>query len=167
MNGGTLVLNASYEVLASVSWQRAITLVVTGHAEIFESDSDRMIHSQSLDIPHPTIIRLTKYVLVKHRQTRELRLSKKGVLTRDNFTCAYCAGDADTVDHVQPQSRKGLNTWENLVAACKDCNCRKDNRTPEEANMPLLWQPYRPQPWADVQQQVWGKLADPQPAVTI
>lgn len=157
----TLILNASYEVLASVPWQRAITLVVTGHAEIFESDPVAVIHSKNLDMPMPTIIRLTKYVLVKHRETRVQRLSKRGVLQRDNYTCAYCAMDADTIDHVQPHSRKGLNTWENLVAACRSCNNRKDNRTPEEANMPLLWQPYRPQPWAVLQKEIWGKLAAP------
>lgn len=142
--GGTLVLNASYEVLASVSWQRAVTLVVTGMAEIFEADHNREIRSKNLNLPFPKIIRLLQYVIVKHRANRTARLSKKGVLQRDNFTCAYCAGEADTVDHVFPQSRGGGNTWENMAACCKSCNQRKADRTPEEAGMRLRWHPYKP-----------------------
>jgi hypothetical protein len=34
-----------------------------------------------------------------------------------------------------------------VVAACKRCNWQKDNRTPEEARMPLLAVPFRPNPW--------------------
>jgi hypothetical protein len=32
----------------------------------------------------------------------------------------------------------------NCVAACKSCNSRKDNLTPEEANMKLIYVPYEP-----------------------
>jgi hypothetical protein len=46
-----------------------------------------------------------------------------------------------TLDHVFPRSRGGLSSWENLVAACKSCNRRKADRTPEEAEMPLLRRP--------------------------
>ena len=34
--------------------------------------------------------------------------------------------------------------WLNAVAAHASCNERKGNRTPAEANMPLLWQPWVP-----------------------
>lgn len=70
------------------------------------------------------------------------------LLRRDRLTCAYC-GDVCkekdlTMDHVTPVSRKGPTSYMNLVAACKGCNNRKDNRTPEEARMPLLYVPYVP-----------------------
>ena len=52
-----------------------------------------------------------------------------------------------TRDHVRPTSRGGTDRWENVVAACKRCNWKKDSRTPEEANMPLLAVPFRPNPW--------------------
>ena len=52
------------------------------------------------------------------------------MLRRDLHTCAYCSGPADTVDHLLPQSRGGLNTWLNTVAACTRCNNLKANRTP-------------------------------------
>lgn len=67
---------------------------------------------------------------------------------RDRNMCAYC-GDVIpshklTIDHIMPTSRKGKNIWMNTVSACKPCNLRKADRTPEEANMPLLYVPYIP-----------------------
>lgn len=41
-----LVLNASYEPLARVSWERAITLVIAKKAVIEEALEDRLIRSQ-------------------------------------------------------------------------------------------------------------------------
>jgi hypothetical protein len=45
---------------------------------------------------------------------------------------------------VIPKSRKGGDTWENMVAACVRCNVKKGNQTPKEANMPLRKNPRRP-----------------------
>lgn len=78
------------------------------------------------------------------------RIPKRGMsvrlkaLARDKMRCAYCGKtNATTVDHVVPISRGGeRNDLLNVVAACEDCNQRKGNRTPEEAHMRLLWQPY-------------------------
>ena len=39
---------------------------------------------------------------------------------------------------------RSRTTWENVVAACFQCNSRKGNRTPQQAGMPLLAVPYRP-----------------------
>src|SRR5690606_33271860 len=59
--------------------------------------------------------------------------------------CAYCGARASTVDHVKPVSRGGeARCWLNTVAACPTCNQVKANRTPREANMRLLVQPYEP-----------------------
>ena len=70
---------------------------------------------------------------------------------RDQNLCAYCAEEFDpknlTRDHVHPRSRGGSNDWVNSVTACKSCNMRKANRTPEEANMLLVYLPYRPCRW--------------------
>ena len=41
-----LVLNASYEVLTSVTWQRAVTMVVLGEAVVHEADPQHAVHSQ-------------------------------------------------------------------------------------------------------------------------
>ena len=78
-------------------------------------------------------------------------LCNRTLFRRDDHRCLYCGGQFSrselTRDHVLPTSRGGTDRWENVVAACKRCNWKKDNRTPEEANMPLLAVPFRPNPW--------------------
>ena len=46
--------------------------------------------------------------------------------------------------HVIPFSRGGRDTWMNVVTACRSCNERKSDRTPEMAHMELLYLPYVP-----------------------
>ena len=78
-------------------------------------------------------------------------LCNRTLFRRDDHHCLYCghqfARGELTRDHVLPLSRGGKDRWENVVAACKRCNWQKDNRTPEEAHMPLLAVPFRPNPW--------------------
>ncbi len=80
--------------------------------------------------------------------TRVPALDKQILLARDRHTCLYCGERFPerhlTQDHVTPRSQGGGDTWTNLVAACKACNHRKANRTPEQAHMPLLAVPYEP-----------------------
>lgn len=64
------------------------------------------------------------------------------------MTCAYCGGQFDdrrlTREHIVPTSQGGPDNWLNVVCACRSCNGRKANRTPEQAHMPLLFAPYAP-----------------------
>ncbi len=80
-----------------------------------------------------------------------LALTNKTLFRRDDHRCLYCGRQFSrsqlTRDHVQPTSRGGEDRWENVVAACARCNWRKDNKTPEEANMPLLAIPFKPNTW--------------------
>jgi len=75
-------------------------------------------------------------------------LSRSMVFARDRHICAYCGGRftqaALEMEHVTPSSRGGLTVWQNVVSACRACNQRKGNRTPESASMPLLYVPYVP-----------------------
>lgn len=74
-----------------------------------------------------------------------LQYTRAGVLKRDKYLCAYCGKPgATTMDHVVPRSRGGRGEWLNAVAAHSGCNEKKGSRTPEEAGMPLLWQPWIP-----------------------
>lgn len=65
---------------------------------------------------------------------------------RDQHRCAYCGRRATTVDHVVPRSRGGADSWLNTVASCAEDNHRKADRTPEQAGMPLLREPFEPTP---------------------
>jgi len=106
--------------------------------------------------------------------TEDTLAPRMAILHRDHFTCQFmnymkliecedgeleyvratpndpegewvaCNKAADTIDHVQPQSRGGENTWWNLVAADQPCNSYKADRTPDEANMRLVREPFAP-----------------------
>lgn len=78
---------------------------------------------------------------------------KAKVIKRDRCTCAYCGLVLDaralTIDHIVPASRGGALSWMNTVAACRACNSRKADRTPDEARMPLLFAPFVPSRFED------------------
>lgn len=84
-------------------------------------------------------------------QFKDPTFDREQLLRRDRCTCAFCGQEFReaelTMDHIQPESRGGPTSWMNIVAACKACNLRKANRTPEEAKMPLLYVPYVPNRW--------------------
>jgi 5-methylcytosine-specific restriction endonuclease McrA len=44
------------------------------------------------------------------------------IFSRDQYTCVYCGGLADVIDHVIPYAHSQNNEDTNLVASCKDCN---------------------------------------------
>lgn len=137
-----LVLNQNYEPLNVCNARRAIVLLDKGKAEALEHNH-AAIHSPSSSLLLPSVIRLIYLIKRPHPQ---LRLTKKEIFARDSYTCQYCGTETKelTLDHVTPRNRGGQHTWENLVGACKSCNHRKRNRTPEEAKMHLLHMPFRP-----------------------
>ena len=85
---------------------------------------------------------------VGKRKHRTPSLNNRELFRRDCHMCAYC-GDVFsdgklTRDHIIPASKGGHDSWMNVVACCVKCNQRKDDRTPEQANMQLLYAPYVP-----------------------
>ncbi len=75
-------------------------------------------------------------------------LSNRALFRRDENLCLYCGvqfRDHDlSRDHVHPISQGGVDTWANVVTACKRCNNHKGSRKPEEAGMQLLAIPFTP-----------------------
>ncbi|MFB9149549.1 HNH endonuclease [Roseovarius ramblicola] len=52
------------------------------------------------------------------------------VMERDNWRCHYCGTDQNlTIDHKVPRSQGGTNDRENLITACKTCNCAKGTKS--------------------------------------
>ena len=140
----TLVLNASFEPLSTVTLNRAVVLVLTDKAVVEQAHPGLRVRAAAVEIPVPRVIRLCRYVRVPFR--RRAPWSRRGVLVRDQHRCAYCGGRATTVDHVVPRAQGGADSWLNTVASCAMDNHRKADRTPEEAGMPLLRQPFEPTP---------------------
>ncbi|WP_110588286.1 HNH endonuclease [Microbacterium suaedae] len=138
----TLVLNAGYEPLAVVSFKRALVLVMNDKANVIEHDENSPVWAATDAYDRPAVIVLTRYVRVPH--VRRVPVTRRGVLRRDAHRCAYCGRNATTIDHVQPRSRGGADSWENLVAACVRCNNVKSDRTPQEMGWTLRIRPEPP-----------------------
>lgn len=140
----TLVLNASFEPLSTVTLNRAVVLVLSDKAVVERAHPGLRMRAATMELPVPQVIRLCRYVRVPFR--RQAPWSRRGVLIRDRHRCAYCGRRATTVDHVVPRSRGGADSWLNTVASCAADNHRKADRTPEQAGMPLLHTPFEPTP---------------------
>ncbi len=147
----TLLLNATFEPLKIISWQRAIVLLTQGKVEVIDC-YDRDVRGVSVTFKLPSILRLLKLVKVR-RTSREVRFSRANIYRRDRYTCQYCGvrhpAEDLTFDHVTPLVQGGLTTWENIVTACLACNNRKGGKTPREARMRLIRTPAKPR-WMPV-----------------
>ena len=141
-----LLLNASYEPLKVVHWQKAITLWCQGKVEVI-AVHDREVRSVSVTFKLPSVIRLLRFVKIK-RRFDYVPFSRANIYARDRHTCQYCNqvfSTADlTFDHVVPVAQGGRKDWENIVTCCVGCNRLKGGRTPAEAGMKLLRPPRRP-----------------------
>jgi 5-methylcytosine-specific restriction endonuclease McrA len=141
-----LVLNASFEPLQIVTWQRAIQLLFLGKVEVIE-ESEEEVHTVRMTIRVPAVLRLLEYIPLKKRK-QIVRFSRTNVFIRDRYRCQYC-GTAFlkshlTLDHVMPVVQGGGKNWDNIVTACKPCNQKKGGRTPQQAKMNLIRPPFRP-----------------------
>jgi 5-methylcytosine-specific restriction endonuclease McrA len=135
------LLNASFEPLCVVSSRRAVVLVLKDKAEIVHRNGAEF-RSERRAVPVPTVIRLVHYVRVPHRA--KAPLSRRSVFARDGHRCQYCGKAAENLDHVVPRSRGGTHSWDNVVASCRSCNARKEDRLPNECHMVLRRVPVEP-----------------------
>jgi 5-methylcytosine-specific restriction endonuclease McrA len=141
-NAPVLVLNQNFEPLNVCNVRRALVLVLGGKAEVLERNH-QVIHSQTLTIHCPSVIRLSHLI---RRPRPRARLSRREIFLRDSYTCQYCGTHTRdlTIDHVIPRHKGGPHTWDNLVSACKTCNHRKGGKTVAEARMRLARPPREP-----------------------
>ncbi len=134
----TLLLNDNFQIIAFISERKAIKLLFKGKAQVLSTWSGRKICSSNGYMEHPATIRMCYHISL---QPTKLVFSRKLVLRRDNYTCSYCnigyGYNNLTIDHIVPKSLGGKNSFLNCVTACVQCNSKKSNRTPEQANMSL------------------------------
>ena len=153
MHMRTLILNAGYEPMQLVSWQKALCLVLANKAEVL-AHSEQVVRSVKLTMKLPSVVRLVRYVQAVGKLGL-VRCSRKNVLLRDRYQCQYCGvacrPGAATIDHIVPRSRGGKTTWTNVVTACASCNRHKGSRSLDNAGLKLMRAPRRP---------TWHELAD-------
>jgi 5-methylcytosine-specific restriction endonuclease McrA len=153
-NNRCLVLNADYSVLGLVNWQKALVWsldIENPKIEVIDFYKDDFIQGVGKRFAIPAVIKTLKYFRIYNQR---VNFSRKNLFIRDDYSCQYCGNRFDiarlTYDHVIPKSswknKSGSPTnWTNIVTACVDCNRKKGNRTPKQANMPLLSLPIEPQ----------------------
>lgn len=140
--GKVLILNQDYSALTVCSAHKAFILLYLQKAELVKDNPRQKLRTVDRAYPMPLVIRLHRYVNIPYKG---VMLSRQNIFRRDGYSCQYCGSKQDlTLDHVLPRSRGGKSSWTNLVTACKRCNNKKGDLTPEEAGMPLRRQPYRP-----------------------
>ncbi|MBE0697743.1 MAG: HNH endonuclease [Anaerolineaceae bacterium] len=142
MQAAVLVLNANFEPVNVCDTRRAILLLLADKASLVLNGRGE-IKTINHSFPRPSVIRLQKMV---SRPRQQLKLTRREVFRRDNYTCQYCGKKTSdlTIDHVIPRHMGGRHIWNNVVAACPVCNHRKGGRKLTESNMRLFRQPGEP-----------------------
>ena len=135
-------LSAKYYVKDLVAWDMAAADFT------LHGGKSRMTGEQTT-LTMNTIIAIKGKVSDKQFvKMNSVSLTNNTLFRRDQHMCGYCGSELTTGkltrDHIQPTSRGGKNNWMNVITSCASCNKRKDNKTPEEAHMPLLYVPYVP-----------------------
>jgi len=149
-----LSLDAYGRVLDWINWQDATCLYARDAVAWTLGDPCLRVHGGTCRMTgEQSIIELHPIVASRgHARAQALSptptLTNTALFARDAQLCLYCGHEYSrpslTRDHVLPLSKGGRDSWENVVTACFHCNSRKANRTPQQANMPLLAVPYRP-----------------------
>jgi 5-methylcytosine-specific restriction endonuclease McrA len=143
MSVSCVVLNGDFTYLSTVSWKRAIKLVLADKVKVLKH-SDMTVNCVEDSFRVPAVVALIKVIRMVYRN--KVPFSKKNVLVRDQHRCVYCGakGRSLTLDHVVPQSKGGKTDFDNCVACCKHCNAKKGDRTPRKVGMYLRTRPYQP-----------------------
>jgi len=157
-----LVLNRNYQPVRITEAKNGFSMLFLGRARALDAsyephdfstwaersprdEDEEVIGTTRGPICVPRVILLNHYNRIPRAP---LRLSRRHVYMRDDYTCQYCETRPGVkelnLDHVMPRSRGGRSTWENLVTSCRACNLRKGWETPEEAGMRLHKTPVRP-----------------------
>lgn len=160
-----LVLNRQFYAIHITSWRRALSLVYTDHAQVVDQEyrtysfddwrqmsAARETHpagfitTPSFKIAVPEVIALKLY---DRLPDSAVKFTRRNIYEHYSHRCCYCGRTFGTqdlnLDHVVPRSRGGPTDWNNIVTSCIPCNLKKANRTPQEAGLPLLVSPTRPQ----------------------
>jgi 5-methylcytosine-specific restriction endonuclease McrA len=141
MSGDTLLLNKDFRPLSVfplsvIGWKTAIKLVFLERINILHYYDNWKVHSPSTTLDVPSIAVTKEYFTIKHG----IKLTRKNLYIRDNFTCQYCNEPFDdselSIDHVVPRSKGGKNEWTNLVTSCNTCNWAKGSKIIKPVRMP-------------------------------
>lgn len=189
LSAPVLTLNKIFSPIRVIDVRRALSLLVTGAAEVVDTEDphlatydfrswfelstlrDEFEHEKHAwvglvrgRLAAPTVVRLTRFD--RHRKVR-VALNRRNIYHRDGNVCQYCGRKFPTselsLDHIVPRSRGGVDSWENLVCACTNCNSRKADKTAKQAGLRLIREPRAlkaPAQLIRVQHASWNQFVD-------
>jgi len=152
-----LLLNADFTPLSIIHWKKAIIWHMRYEhnpkygidiVDFYKDDYIQGVNNKKY--PIPAVARTKRFW---RQSSNSIVFSRKNIFLRDNYTCQYCGlvyeANNLTYDHVVPKSKwnnysLSPTCWTNIVTACVQCNHKKGNKTPKQANMPLLNMPIKP-----------------------
>ncbi len=161
LSSNVLVLNRNYFPVHITTVRRAFCMLYQGIAKAVDGEYKTFdfqswaelsvaVHHEKIGLVG-RVMRVPRVVVLiayDHMPKRGIRFSRLNIMLRDKHQCQYCGKkllkSKLNLDHVIPRSQGGLTTWENVVTSCHDCNRIKGGRTPQQAHMKLLHQPFRP-----------------------
>ncbi len=162
LDRSTLVLNRNWQPVNVATVARALVMVWNDTARVVDpadyqtyewadwarltpSDGEPYVQAVTFRLRVPEVVTLSVY---DRMPTATVAFSRRNVFKRDHYTCQYCGQQPGvnelTIDHIVPRAQGGQSTWTNCVLACVDCNRRKADRTPEQAQMRMRCVPKRP-----------------------
>jgi len=173
MTAHVLLLNADYTPIKIIGWERAITMLLDHKVALVEHYVDRVIRTTTRAFEFPAVVALKKYArnATAVKFSRANVLARDGYtcqycLTRPRTPTGRPDLEELTIEHIVPRAQahesmfRGrqvptvtlpwngktvpVTCWENVVAACIDCNLSKRDRTPKEAGMKLRKYPTKP-----------------------
>jgi len=151
MNAKLLRLNKAGTPIAWLSWQESATLIARRQVIWSIGETVYRVRGGYNRRGERSMLELPSIIACDGRvdtSTFTPTLTNSLLFARDRRLCLYC-GEEHPVrdlsrDHVVPTSRGGRDVWTNCVTACRRCNNRKGNLTPEQAGMQLLAVPFAP-----------------------
>ena len=141
-----LLLNASYEPLRIITWQRAICLQLAERADLIAESPDRKLRAAGgAEFPFPSVVRLREMVIVPFQRGTP-PITRRALAARDGGMCqkSGCDQRGTTMDHVLAKSRQGTHSWNNIVLMCAAHNNEKGDRTLDELGWKLKKRPVVP-----------------------
>lgn len=145
MSKKVLLLNNDFQVISFVNEKKAIKLLWKNKVDIISSWQDVSFRWINGIINFPAILKLKYYI---KKTYKNLVFSRRAIFKRDGNFCQYCSryltpGEV-TIDHIIPKSLGGISSFQNCITSCLECNRKKANRTPEQAQMATLKEPIAP-----------------------
>jgi len=143
-----LVLNSFNMPIAIIPINKAMKLLYKEKADVVDYYEDINFNTYKEAFFAPAVLRLKHFTVPSKKVNFFKSFTRRNVWERDAGTCQYCGGKLSlnkmTFDHVIPKDQQGKTNWTNIVTACFECNQKKRNRTPEQANMKLKRKPFAP-----------------------